>query len=96
MLHVICGSTLWSMLKRCQQSNEVQVEFLVYYDHVYRDVCQPPLKQRVSCSDWVTPTPGHLRVLRTDAAVVGQICAGVEVAKVTRLLIFFIAAVYSP
>ena len=48
------------------------------------------LKQRVSCSDWVTPTPGHLRVLRTDAAVVGQICAGVEVAKVTRLLIFLL------
>ena len=70
--------------------NEAQVEFLVYHDHVYRDVCQPLLKQRVSCSDWVTPTPGHLRVLRTDAAVIGQICAGVEVAKATRLLIFLL------
>ena len=44
----------------------------------------------MSCSDWVPPTPGHLRVLRTDAAVTGQVCAGVEVAKARRLLTFFI------
>ena len=36
------------------------------------------------------PTPGHLRVLRTDAAVTGQVCAGVKVAKARRLLTFFI------
>ena len=62
----------------------------MYHDHVYRDVCQPLLKQRVSCSDWALPTAGHLRVSCTDAAVIGQICAGVEVAKARRLLTFFI------
>ena len=36
------------------------------------------------------PTAGHLRVFRTDAAVIGQVCAGVEVAKARRLLTFFI------
>ena len=78
------------MLKRCQQPNKGQVEFLVHHDHVYRDVCQPLLKQRVSCSDWVLPTAGHLRVSCTDAAVIGQICAWVEVAKARRLLTFLL------
>ena len=36
--------------------------------------------------DWSPPTRKHLAELRTDAGLVGQTCAGVEVAKAKSLL----------
>ena len=36
------------------------------------------------------PHLGHLRVLRTDAAVIGHVCAGVEAPKARCLLTLFI------
>ena len=40
--------------------------------------------------DWSPPTRKHLAELRTDAGLVGQICAGVTVAKAKSLLTVFI------
>jgi len=40
--------------------------------------------------DWSPPTSRHLAELRTDAGLVGQICAGVMVAKAKSVLTVFI------
>lgn len=39
---------------------------------------------------WQPPTEKNLKEMRTDAALVGQICAGIDVAKARWLLTFFI------
>jgi hypothetical protein len=39
---------------------------------------------------WKSPSIGNMKLMRSDAALIGQICAGIDIAKAKRLLTFFI------